>query len=396
MSELLIDITRLVWRTWRGRHPTGIDRVCLAYVEHFGERALAVIQRRGLCVVLSRVESQKLFALFLRGREASRVTLAWMLAKATLTARASPPRNGMLYLNVGHTGLNDRSLSDWIARHQLLAVHLIHDLIPVTHPEYCRPGEAERHALRMEHALASAAGIIGNSKATLDELRAFARDRGFAMPPSIAALISGYEGRELPRSATCAKPYFVVVGTIEGRKNHLSLLKVWQRLVRRWGVETPVLVIAGQRGWEADEAINIIDRPGALRGFVHEISDCNDAQLAGWIAGARALLMPSFAEGFGLPITEALSMGTPVIASDLPVFHEIAGDIPKYLDPRDLDAWEGAITSFVNDGPARLRQLEKIGGYLAPTWADHFQSLEPWLEELQARPSFAPLRPNSA
>ena len=378
--EILLDVTRLVWRTWRGRHPTGIDRVCLAYVEHFRGRALGVVQREGFKLVLTQAQSDRLFNLFLRGGRISKLELAAALARVIFTAKRAPPRSGMPYLNVGHTGLNDPSLSDWILKNQLRAVYLIHDLIPITNPEYCRPGEREKHRQRMEFALKSATGIIANSQATLTELEDFSAEVGLAMPRGIVALISGYERQGDAKPAVLDRPYFVVVGTIEARKNHLLLLEIWQRLVSRLGDSAPLLVIAGQRGWEAEDATTILDRPGKLHGAVFEAGDCDDQGLADLIAGARALLMPSFAEGFGLPITEALSFGTPVIASDLPVFREIAGDIPLYLDPLDSSAWEAEVEAFGADSPERLRQLSRMKDYRAPTWAEHFNMLESWLK----------------
>src|SRR5207248_10247409 len=65
--SILIDVSRLIWRVWRGGLPTGIDRVCLAYVEHFRSRAQAVVQRKGRYYVLSDRHSDLLFELFSRG-----------------------------------------------------------------------------------------------------------------------------------------------------------------------------------------------------------------------------------------------------------------------------------------------------------------------------------------
>lgn len=201
------------------------------------------------------------------------------------------------------------------------------------------------------------------------------------MPSSVAAWIAG---SSLPASAPkkTQNPYFVTVGTIEGRKNHLMLLEVWERLARSMGDGAPHLVIIGQRGWEADATFRRLDNLAELAGSIREIGDCEDHELVSWIAGARALLMPSIVEGFGLPVVEALGLGTPVIASDLPIFHEIAGDIPTYVDPHDQGAWEHAVRSFLENGEDRARQLRQIRTYRSPDWNQHFQTVEKWLNHL--------------
>ena len=188
MSErpFLLDVSRLVWRVWRGRLPTGIDRVCQAYVKHFGARSQAVVQRRGLHFVLSPADSDRLFQLLL-AKEPVRRSLMTFAVGASLRTLATSPRPGSIYLNVGHTGLNEPSLPEWIARHRFRAVYLIHDLIPLTHPQFCRDGEAEKHKLRMNNVLASAAGVIGNSQATVDDLADFADKQQHSMPPSVIA-----------------------------------------------------------------------------------------------------------------------------------------------------------------------------------------------------------------
>jgi glycosyltransferase involved in cell wall biosynthesis len=380
--DLLLDVSRLIWRRWGARLPTGIDRVCLEYVAHFGARAQAVVQFRGCIFVLTPDCSDRLFDLVLRGGRL-RARLLALAARALPGARRSAPAPGAMYLNVGHTGLHNAALPAWIAANGLLAVYVIHDLIPITHPQFCRPGEAEKHRMRIENALASASGIVGNSRATLEELNRFAAKRGLPMPPAIAAWISGYAPPANVAPKKLDRPYFVSVGTIEGRKNHILLLEIWRRLIAAAGGENaPVLVIIGQRGWEAESTTAILDT-GELNGHVLEIGRCGDEELASWMKGARALLMPSFAEGFGLPVIEALQVGTPVIASDLAVYREVAGDIPTYVNPVNADGWEAAVRSFVGDSPARERQRLAVAGYVAPEWRSHFAAVENWLDHVR-------------
>jgi len=283
----------------------------------------------------------------------------------------------MTYLNVGHTGLDNEALPAWISKHGLRAVHLIHDIIPISNPEFCRPGEAAKHRKRMTIALRSATGIIGNSQATLDELKDFAESQSLQMPRNIAAWISGLSHGRDNEPAMLEQPYFLTVGTIEARKNHLMLLQIWKQLTASLGESVPTLVIVGQPGWEAEEALRILGNLGELEVSVRLIGDCSDDELRRWIAGAEALLMPSFAEGFGLPIIEALSLVTPVIASALPVFREIAGDIPAYVPAGDSAAWLEAIRGFGDT--ERDRQLNSMRGYDPPTWRRHFEIVEEWL-----------------
>jgi glycosyltransferase involved in cell wall biosynthesis len=297
------------------------------------------------------------------------------------TALKRKPARRSVYLNVGHTGLNDDSLPPWVAKHQLQALHLIHDLIPITHPETCRPGERERHVTRMRNALLSASGIIGNSQATLDELATFAGQHGLAMPPSLAAWIAGKPVEEPKHSVRAGRPYFVVLGTIEPRKNHRLLLDVWDRLVAQHGKDSPRLLILGARGWEATDVFQRLDALGALQGHVEEVGPCSDEELTAWLAGAAALLMPSIAEGYGLPVFEALALGTPVIAADLPVYREVAGELPIYLAPDDVEGWTLAMMAVSVDGIDQQRRSQ-LAQYRPPTWPEHFAKLDAWLDDL--------------
>ncbi|WP_353208962.1 glycosyltransferase family 1 protein [Sphingorhabdus sp.] len=234
----------------------------------------------------------------------------------------------------------------------------------------------------MRHLLESAGGVIANSQDTLDQLCQFATSQSLPPPKQKIVALLGTEAQQITAtSADCpARPYFVVIGTIEARKNHLLLLKIWQRLVQDWGEKAPVLLLIGQRGWEIDEVAQILDRDHSLQGHVMELGRCSDSQMVGLLGGARALLMPSFAEGFGIPVIEALQSGTPVIASDLGVFREVAGDIPLYLSPDDPAAWTQAILSYSAGSEDRRRQVSLIANYTAPNWENHFRRVDSWLE----------------
>jgi glycosyltransferase involved in cell wall biosynthesis len=93
--------------------------------------------------------------------------------------------------------------------------------------------------------------------------------------------------------------------------------------------------------------------------------------------------LPSFAEGFGLPVPEALSAGTPVICSDLPALREVCGDIPEYLDPLDGLGWRRAILDYTQAAsPRRAAQCQRLGAWSAPRWDTHFNQVHGIIKNL--------------
>ena len=384
----LLDVSRLLWRAWDRKLPTGIDRTCLAYVQHFRGRSQAVVQSSGLTWILTQRATERLYDVLLEQRKADvRGQLLSLLPGGIIGARDATA-SGRFYLNVGHTGLDKPGHSNWLLRTKVKPVYFVHDLIPINYPEYCRPGEPAKHRKRLRALLRHGVGIIGNSRHTLDEVVEFAgAQQSLTVPPSLVALL-GLE--ELPAAhapIVGGRPYFVALGTIEARKNHLLLLTIWAELGRRLGAACPQLVIIGQRGWECEQAIDMLERSEAIRGHVVELSHCDDATLAGYMRGARALLLPSFAEGYGLPLIEALAAGTPVIASDLAVFHELAGRIPDYLSPIDGLGWMNAIEDYAGGSSAkRAAQLERLRDWQPPSWSAHFAKVDHWLDKISEMP----------
>ena len=382
MSAILIDVTRLLDRLLQGRRPTGVDRVGLEYVRHFGPRARAVVRYAGRTLVLPRTDSATLFEHVLDSRAGLR-RLIWRLVGKAL---AKLPRHGelvgQLLFNTGHTGLDNPGYPAQVRKLGVRPIFFIHDLIPITHPEYCRPGERDRHIARMSTALQLGRGLITNSRATRDDLRDFAAARGIAMPPAVVALLAA---AQMPAASArpLAPPYFVMLGTIEARKNHLMILQIWRRLAERTGPTMPRLVIIGQRGWECENVIDLLERCEVLGDSVIELGACSDAMLSTYLTHAQALLFPSFAEGYGMPLVEALRLGVPVIASDLPAFREISNDLPVYLDPLDAIGWMSSISAYATfDSPLRAAQIASMQRFIAPTWAQHFDAVEALLERL--------------
>nr|WP_257215072.1 glycosyltransferase family 1 protein [Sphingomonas sp. R-74633] len=361
----------------RRRHatPTGIDRLELAYA-----RALLAARDRpvafeawvpgvGACgyaraaleVLLPEIEARW------AAGEASGIALSGL--------RLRQPRDGEVRLLVSH-----HHLAELERRHRPEAKTCvyIHDAIPADFPEYARPGGAEKHERRLRNAAALADAILVNSHATAASLDRFLQAR---RPPLLVAPL-GVE----PRRAAVApeaqdRPYFLCLGTIEPRKNHLLLLHIWRNLAGEAGA--PRLILVGRRGWENENVVDMLERSPAIRELVVEAGRVGDARLGGLVAGACAVLMPSFAEGFGLPVAEALAAGVPVIASDLPALRETGGSVPDYLDPLDGPGWTQAIRDYAAPGSVpRAAQFERLKSWQPPSWDAHFAAVLPFLDNL--------------
>ncbi|MCZ8088113.1 MAG: glycosyltransferase family 4 protein [Brevundimonas sp.] len=404
-TTVLFDATRLLSRANRDA-PTGIDRVCLAYAEW-------LLSLRGVVVEPVRTRRGELLAVDLQWFEASVRELRdrWngdgaegpaplderLLLDALETPRArrqvvrSPlevvepaparrlrvigqflrstalkPRRAArrTYINVAHTGLEDDRVLARLRAEGVRVVVLIHDLIPITHPEYCRSGDDERHSARVRTALRHADQVLVNSGYTRDELIAYARREGLRTPPVDVAYLGLEPIFMQPPEPLPAAPYFVHVGTIEARKNLALLLTVWRRLEERMGAEAPQLVLIGRFGWENEAVLDHLERSPAVGRLTHHLSDVSDATVARIMAGAQAVLAPSSIEGFDLPALEACALGAPLIASDIPVHRELVPDA-MLIDPLDGLGWLNAVERATREPPKPPRRR-------VHTWAQHF------------------------
>src|SRR5881394_119753 len=374
---IVLDLSRLLSRAGR-ETPTGIDRVELAYAEHliaadlaalFGTTTLAgglgLVPRRiseGFVAAIGAAwrssidtagDQRKVRRLGWRGRLAA---LAGGEARLFAGLRQSGERP--VYVLVSHHHLEKPAIFARLrARGRARFVCLIHDLIPMEFPEYAKPGQANNHRRRIETAIRFADALIVNSAVTRDALLPHLHQAGRRTPVLVAPL-----GLDLPQEPNDAppplqQPYFVYIGTIEARKNHLLLLNLWRQLA------------------------------AGLGGTVIEHNTLPDSEMVRLLKGARALLLPSFAEGFGFPLIEAFGVGVPALCSDIPALRETGGAVPEYLDPLDGPGWRTAILDYAApDSPRRAAQLGRLHGWRPPTWPEHFANVDRLIAETAAAP----------
>ena len=395
----LLDLTRLVSRLGR-EALTGVDRVELAWAERLleGEAregiplfalvrtawGFGLLDGRGVAKVLAvaggaPVGRADLLGRISRRKDPLRARAEALVRRESVTRCTVPGLARMLrrlpegtaYFNMGHANLTPRVM----AAQRGPRVVLIHDTIPLDHPEFTRPGIPEVFARKLKAAM-QADLIVHTAQATRSLTEAQMARLG-PLPAGVVAPLG--VGLPAPCPFTLPgldpnRPFFVTVGTIEPRKNHALLLDVWEALAARHAPEAmPQLVIAGSRGWLNRDVFARLD---ARPPHVIEAPGLSDSALAGLLQASHGLLFPTLAEGFGLPPLEAAGLGVPLIVNDLPVLRETLGELAVYLSAADVYSWMETIERAAGGGHGWGEGVRGMavrqGGPALPDWASHF------------------------
>jgi glycosyltransferase involved in cell wall biosynthesis len=423
---LVYDITRLITRIF-DRTPNGIDRVDFAMANYFidpkqsdrsgltltaiGPRVLKPLAAREaienirkhwgededpeadqhfldvIAAIDGAPTAQKRVSKGRRGQFAE--AFAWIRRHGVPLGHGPGEflANGGTYLNVSQFPLEFDRFFRWSDRRpDIDSVFFLHDLLPLQKPEYFRPSEYHRHRRRLQTVARRGRAAIVSTGVVQEALTRHLDKLGRRDMPILVAPLPAdpiFSQRALVEAAVAGHPYFLACGTIEPRKNHLLLLQIWRDIVAQLGKMAPKLVVIGERGWENEQVIDLLERSPGLRDHVIEASGLTTPSIRRLLLGARALLMPSFAEGYGLPVVEALAAGVPVIASDIPVFREIGDGRLLTIDPTDGPGWRAAICAFsADDSRERQDLLSRNDNYVAPGWTSFFTLIEDFISDL--------------
>jgi glycosyltransferase involved in cell wall biosynthesis len=311
-----------------------------------------------------------------------RPVTAWRIASLMLpqlAALRSVPRDAA-FLHA--TQFPDMKLFAWLDRRtDVRPVFFVHDLLPLRYPQFFTEQNARWHTQFLDVLVRYGRAAIVNTETVRAQVEAFLRGRGVAANILVAPMPAApvFANPSAPDAALRAHPYFVICGTIEPRKNHMVLLKAWQELVRQDGKAAPTLVIIGRRGWNNDDVFALLDKAEAETSRIVEVSGLTSNAMREIVANARALLIPSHDEGYGLPLVEALAAGAPVIASDIPVFREVGGARVAYCPAEEAGAWVAAVRQHMTRAaaPAPMTQEQNRAA-----WAAYFRAISDFVRSL--------------
>lgn len=258
-----------------------------------------------------------------------------------------------------------------------IVASVMYDLIPLRRPDFVDHRLTSVFTAHLKRVTANNDFIIAISRDTCLDYLDFARSSGnpgWVASRACTFRLGGDKWTNVLTSCSesCAevvrlvgdRAAFLVVGTFEIRKNHRAILDAFDRL---WSEGADVcLLILGRPGFRAGDQMARVRSHREWGKRLFWAPDASDGDLESWYRASRAVIMASFAEGFGLPVAEALARGKPAIASDIPAHREIAEGFCSFFDPSRPDQLATLIRRELSD--TRSPDLKPVGDFKWPDW----------------------------
>lgn len=279
-----------------------------------------------------------------------------------------------VFLDVEAAWLNPwsrRDLLPHLHRYAVTTAAVIHDVAPVTHPQWFDPAYSFRFERFLKAHLDHGSHFFCISQHTRHQLHKVAAGFGTGEPTTSVLPMGALRiETESPSPVSDSRPMLLMVGTLEPRKNHAFALDLFDRLLSE-GVDVE-LQLVGSRGWKSSDLVARITSHPYYGDRLRWRSGLSDSALAELYTDAAAVLVPSLDEGFGLPVVEALAHGTPVIASDHPALREAGGTFALYAG--SPDRWHAMVTHLL-DVHEQAAVRHRLLRYTPRSWDDSASAL---------------------
>ncbi len=269
-------------------------------------------------------------------------------------------------------------------------VELVYDLIISLYPHLHHPSLFKRYTQQMFKAGQASDLLLSISESSKNDFLKLSNQLELTPPPidvirlgdeveismsddDLNAInLSGYGVEE---------EYLLCVGTVENRKNH-ALLYYTYKLAHERGITLPQLIIIGGNGWLSDDIQYLIRTDPALKEKIKIFSNINDVTLAALYKRTLFTVYPSFYEGWGLPVAEALAYGKVCVASKYSSIPEVGGDLVTYFSPYSTDECLAAIVKMLNVKNRTALEARISREYKMTTWHDTYTQVKLSLEKL--------------
>lgn len=394
-KTVLFDVSDLIQYFQKARAPTGIQRVQISSISSLLQQDRSIAENVVVCfterhdfwIEIPPYLFHELTALALSGGSPSERVWQDALSELNVTLEL-----GLPYEFRGYETLINIGTSWWLTNYFLMIrlakvqygvkyIPFIHDLIPIITPEHCTKELTQDFVSWITGVFFHADGYLVNSHSTAADLKKVAGLLGHSInEPRVVRLDGSFHApssnRSVEKSSASAHadipngPFVLFVGTIKSRKNHLLAFDVWLELIRKRGDRgTPTLVCVGNEGWMVEAAMSRLSASDQLRRRVRVIQRVSDGELTRLYRDCLFTIYPSAYEGWGLPVTEALSFGKMVVTTAVSSLPEVGGDLVDYFDllsPADMLA---KVERLIDDADYRRAREAKISaGFQVRSW----------------------------
>ena len=261
---------------------------------------------------------------------------------------------------------------DHYRKHGGRVVAVLYDMIPFLYPDTVDEGTRIAHTSWWGQAHYHIDCVACISQSVRQDYLKWLTQQEISVPLMSGQVAYFRLGSELSRDDPMIRlmseetPFFLMVGSLEPRKNYGVVLDAFEILWRSGNMAR--LVIVGAHGWRSEPLLARMLGHPEFNQRLFLIRDASDRDLASLYVKTEALISSSLAEGFGLPVAEAIQYGAPIICSDIPIFHEVAGGHGHYFVPTDRESLVVELRSLLEVRQAR--SVAPRSGESLVTWRD--------------------------
>ena len=357
---IYIDVSQLSQWLAKGRHLTGIQRLTLNCVVGLH----GIVGSDNVRVIIFDSASNG----FKAARAEYIISTDKSSAKVCETKMENPvfgPGDQILLTEWIFSERISKALFDLSSRVEAKVFQFVHDCIPLARPDLFRKYLVEDFRRKMGLAVAQADVVLTNSEySKQDILKFFGNELGEGKEVQVVKLaheflacgnpVAAVEPSEVPRlgklpKALAQRPFVMMVGTLEERKNTQLALKLWRRLQKRHNGAAPVLVLVGSYGWHKLGLLAAVIAGRFFSRSIYHLQNCDDETLSELYRRCQFTIYLSKYEGWGLPVGESMWMGKPVLCSNMTSLPEAGQDLVDYVDPEDSVATFAALERLCFD-----------------------------------------------